>query len=265
MKERPLAGVALNWTLAALLASLAAIPRVGEAAEPGELRTSLTLYLWLPSMEGDLKYDLGEESGSIDAGALLDALEMAFMAAFEARKGKWSALADVIYLDFGQDDRGRVDLPGGGSIETDIDLGLGGWQVGLYGGYQVYRTPDARLDLLAGARYLALDADATLDIDGPLPTGLPSAKLSRSTSIWDAVAGFRGRVNLDPNWFLPYQADVGTGDSELTWQAMAGLGYQADWGDAMLIYRHLEWDEGEEGLLQGLSFTGPAIALRYNF
>jgi len=26
-------------------------------------------------------------------------------------------------------------------------------------------------------------------------------------------------------WFVPYYLDVGTGESDLTWQAMGGIGY----------------------------------------
>ena len=249
----------------ALLLCFAATSQAAEAAAADEIQTSFTLYLWLPSMEGDLKYELDGGSSSIDAGDILDALQMAFMGAFEVRKDKWSLLADVIYLDLGQDKTSRVDLPFGGAIETKVDLQLSGWQIGLYGGYQAYRTDRASLDLLAGARYLTLDTDAKLDIDGPLPPSLPTVKLSGSTDIWDAVVGVRGRAALTPNWFVPYYADVGAGDSDLTWQAMAGIGYQAGWGDVMLVYRHLEWDEGDDGLLQGLGFTGPAAAVRFNF
>ncbi len=265
MKRKRCAEHAAAWSLAVICLLFAGTALADETAASNDVQTSFTLYLWLPSMEGDLKYDVDGGSASVDGSDILNALNMAFMGAFEVRKDKWSMLADVIYLDLGQDKKSKVDLPGGGAIKTKVDLNLSGWQIGLYGGYQLYQTERASLDLLAGARYLSLDADAKLSINGPLPPSLPSANLSRSTGLWDAVIGFRGRVGLGPNWFVPYHADIGTGDSELTWQAMSGIGYQAGWGDVMLIYRHLEWDEGDDGLLQGLSFTGPAVAVRYRF
>lgn len=249
----------------ALLMSMASAPRAAGAPPTDEVQTNLTLYLWLPSMDGDLAYEGNGGSASIDASDILDALEMAFMGTLEVRKNRWSMLADVIYLDLGQDKTTSVGLPGGGAIRADVDLQLSGWQIGLYGGYSLYQTETASLDLLAGARYLGLDSDAKLTISGPLPPSLPSANLSRSADIWDAVVGFRGRVELNPNWFVPYHADVGAGDSDLTWQAMAGIGYQAGWGDVILAYRHLEWDEGDDGFLQGLSFSGPGVAVRFRF
>ncbi|MFM1892614.1 MAG: hypothetical protein RLZ44_1691, partial [Pseudomonadota bacterium] len=147
---------AVAWSALALLVSFATTSHAGETADANEVQTSFTLYLWLPSMEGDLKYDLDGGSATVDGSDILDALQMAFMGAFEARKNKWSLLADVIYLNLGQDKTSRVDLPRGGAIKTKVDLQLSGWQIGLYGGYQAYRTDRASLDLLAGARYLTL-------------------------------------------------------------------------------------------------------------
>jgi hypothetical protein len=248
-----------------LLGALATAMPAAAIAGADEPERSVTLYLWLPTLEGDLKYDATGGSSTVDAGAILDALQMAFMGAVELRKEKWSLLADVIYLDLGDAKTSRVDLPGGGGIETHVDLQLSGWQLGLYGGYQLYRTDRGSLDVLAGVRYLSLDTDATLGISGPLPPSLPTRELSRSASIWDGVVGLRGRVEVNRNWFIPYHADVGAGDSELTWQAMTGIGYAASWGDVQLVYRHLEWDEGDDKLIQGLSFSGPGVAVKYRF
>lgn len=189
---------------------------------------------------------------------------MTLMGAFETREGRWSLLADVICLDLGSRDGSSVSLPGGGSIDTEVDLALDGWQVGLYGGYNLYDTPKASLDILEGLRYLSIDTDADLDIDTPLDLNLPGAKLSASTELWDGVVGVRGRANLNDNWFVPYYLDVGAGDSDLIWQAMAGVAYAAGWGDVVVVYRHLAWDEGDDGLLQELSFSGPALAFKFH-
>jgi hypothetical protein len=64
---------------------------------------------------------------------------------------------------------------------------------------------------------------------------------------------------------VPYYADVGTGSSDLTWQAMTGLTYSYGWGDLMFVFRHLEYDEGQDGLLEGFSFSGPAFGARFRF
>lgn len=43
----------------------------------------------------------------------------------------------------------------------------------------------------------------------------------------DGIVGVKGRLALGSasGWFVPHYADVGAGDSHLTWQAMAGIGY----------------------------------------
>ncbi|MBK6396605.1 MAG: hypothetical protein IPF73_19570, partial [Betaproteobacteria bacterium] len=47
------------------------------------------------------------------------------------------------------------------------------------------------------------------------------------------IIGVKGRYafGADRRWFAPYYLDVRTGDSDLTWQAMGGLGYRFSWGD----------------------------------
>ena len=40
--------------------------------------------------------------------------------------------------------------------------------------------------------------------------------------VWDAVVGIRGQFELSGRWFMPFHLDVGTGDSDVTWQTTAG-------------------------------------------
>jgi len=46
---------------------------------------------------------------------------------------------------------------------------------------------------------------------------------------------------------------------------MAGASYAFGWGDMLVFYRHLEYDQGPSGLLQGFSFSGPAFGARFKF
>lgn len=183
------------------------------------------------------------------------------MGVLELRHNEWSLLTDLIYLDLRDSKTSQIGLPGDGSFSTGIDLELRGWQLGIYGGFRLYRTEHAQLDLLAGARYLSLDADARLTASGPLA----DRNLHRSASIWNGVVGVRGVVDLGNHWFLPYHVDAGAGDSELTWQAMVGVGYDLGWGDVTMTYRHLEWDQDDDELIQGLSFSGPGVSVNYRF
>ena len=91
-------------------------------------------------------------------------------------------------------------------------------------------------------------------------------RISRDVTLWDAVAGVRGEIALgESRWSLPYYADIGAGDADLTWNLMAGASYAFNWGDMLVFYRHLEYDQGPSGLLQGFSFSGPAFGARFKF
>ena len=223
-----------------------------------------SLYFFAPAVKGSTA------SGSdidVSFDTLLDNLNMTFMGAFEARKGKWSALADVLYLNVGANKSAEVPLTGPLGrplgIEADASLKLRGWVLGALGGYNVYDSPRASVDVVAGLRYLEMKASFGL--------GLQGRRLGRAVEsdasgvVWDGVVGVRGRVNLSDDWFLPFYLDVGTGDSDLTWQALAGVGYRFDWGDVSLTYRHLDWDLGSSSPIDDISFGGPQLTATFRF
>lgn len=83
--------------------------------------------------------------------------------------------------------------------------------------------------------------------------------------MWDAVVGVRGKLNIKDGWYLPCHLDIGTGQSDLTWQALGGVGYQFRWGQVLLAYRHIEWNFDDVALLDDLTFSGPGLGVTYDF
>ena len=74
--------------------------------------------------------------------------------------------------------------------------------------------------------------------------------MAQDTDLWDVIVGIRGEFDwTSEKWSTPYYLDVGTGSSSLTWQAMAGLSYAFGWGDLLLMYRHLDYDQSSNKLL----------------
>lgn len=225
----------------------------------------LSIYGWLPSLSGDLNYSPPGSGGdiSVDAEQIIDSLKMTFMGSFEARKGPWSAFTDVIYLDLGGSESKSASVPDGTTrVLLDADLDITGWVWTLGGSYSVWRDDKSHLDLLAGARMLSLDTEVKLTGGGPHQR---YRNLSESVTLWDGIIGAKGRVALNDRWFLPYYFDVGTGDTDLTWQGMAGIGYEFDWGQVDLTYRYMEYDQGSDGLLQELAFGGPKLGVGFRF
>lgn len=65
--------------------------------------------------------------------------------------------------------------------------------------------------------------------------------------------------------YVPYYVDVGTGQSDLTWQASAGLAYRFHWGDVSLLYRYIKWELDSGSPLDNISFGGPLLAAKLVF
>lgn len=260
------------WRLSLYAVALSIAPLAAQATDAGaddEWRFNGSLYLWGAGVEGSKASRFGAPSSDFDLSfdSVISNLNMAFMGAFEARKAKWSLLADVIYLNVGADKGANVPVPlapgSGAAVKVDADLKVKVWLLNLIAGYNVWDTERGTLDAVAGARY----ADVKLDFGvGINALGLsPRIDLSPSTSVWDAVIGVKGHVDLNQRWFVPYYLDVGTGESDFTWQALAGLGYRFDWGDVSLTYRHIDWRFGSDSEIEDFRLSGPLLAATFHF
>ena len=276
-----------QWVLAASLAILA-LPQSAVAQTPADRWTfSLLPYVWLPSMNGDLRYGPPAAGGAapkvnIDADTLLSDLDFAFMVTGEARKGRWSISTDLIYLDLSSGNSAvrSIDFnPGPGPVNlfnTALDVGtqteVKGTVWTLTGGYAVVHEARATLDVIGGFRYFDIEATTnwqlSTTVTGPVgaPTFGRTGSVTRSDSLWDAIVGVRGRLKLgEGNWFAPYYLDVGGGDSRLTWQAMAGVGYSYHWGDVVLAYRYLSYEQGGNKLIEDFRLGGFALGVNFRF
>jgi hypothetical protein len=269
---------------------LALLAPLGAFAQTSADRWTFSVmpYLWLPSVDGQLRYGPPPAGGaspsvSVDASDLLDNLEFAFMINGEARKGRWLIATDVIYLDFSKADSSvrSVDFnPGSGPINistTGLDAGtqssLTGWVWSLVGGYAAIQEPRARLDVIGGFRYLSLetktDWQLTATVTGPAGSSAfaRTGSVEKSDDIWAAIVGAKGRAHFgETNWFANYYTDIGGGSSLFTWQGAAGIGYAFRWGDIILDYRYLYYSmDGEDKLIDNISFGGFALGANFRF
>jgi hypothetical protein len=241
-------------------------------------RFSATLYGWLPTMSGEVAVPLDENptvSFEMDPGDVLDALELTFQGAAEARKGRWGIATDLIYLDLsgsGKRERsfelGDQQVPA--TVQLKADGSLSGWVWTTDARYAVIDDDDRRLQLLGGARMLDLTTEVKLRADGDISgTPLPgrTAHGEAGNTIWDAVVGIMGRIALgdDKKWFVPYYLDVGTGDSDLTWQGLLGIGYAFGWGDLVGAWRYLDYDLSNDYHVRELTQSGAAIGVTFRF
>lgn len=268
-RTKPLAAIAV---VAALLPFHA---RADSAT--GDWQWDATVYLYLPSIGGETSFPPGGSGPALDvsADAILDSLNFAFMGALGAHKGPWGVATDVIYLDLGSSKKGtrdfgigQVDLPA--SVDGDFNYDLTGWLWTLTGSYALVQQERVSMDVLAGARMLDLEQTLRWQLNGDIST-LPLPGRSGTSTVeatqWDAIVGLKGRASFgaEGNWYVPYYLDVGTGDSDLTWQGMAGLGYRFDSVEVTAVWRYLDYDLGDNTPITSIDFNGPALGFTFRF
>ena len=263
IKSKSILNIIAVLFLATLLPSLVSAQDLETSGD--EWQHALAIYGWGAGIGG---HTARGTSVDVPFNKLWDNLSLGFMGAYQARKGKWSIMTEVIYLDLSA--KKALDLipPIGGDIinvTTDVDADVEGLIFHLGGGYNLYDSESVRTDFIFGARYLDLSTDLlfTFNLGPPdLELELP---LSGSGNVWDAYIGLMGNISLADRWFIPYYVDIGAGDSDFTWQAMAGVGFKAaDWVDIALVYRYLEWDLGAD-LVDDINFSGPALGVVFRF
>ena len=223
----------------------------------------LTLYLWATDIGGTVNpSDGGTLSGrdfDIDITDIIDNLNMTFMGGLEARRNKWSFIADAVYLGVGNDKDTTLPTKSGAPVNANVDLDLDTWILTGAVGYDVFQGEKGKLAVVGGVRYATMNVDVTVNAQG-----IPIDR-SNSENLLDGIVGVRGVINLNEDWYLPYYADIGAGDSDLTWQMLAGIGYRFGWGDIKLVYRYLGYNLEDDRLLSDLNIYGPALGVVFRF
>ena len=212
-------------------------------------------YLWAAGVEGT---DAAGDEIDVSFSDVLEDLDGGLMGILAARKGRWTLLADVIYLSIHQETSSTANIFGI-PAKIDVDVKLEGF-VSTFGvAYRVIDEDMTRLDLLAGARYFNLDVDLEADVGGR------KVKDSDSEDVLDGIIGAQVLIDLSERWYLSCYGDVGAGDSKLTWQAWPGIGYRLEKVDVVAGYRHLEWETDDGDTIDDLNFSGPMLGVNFRF
>jgi hypothetical protein len=234
-----------------------------------------SIFLWMPTLSGTAMVSGNNTTDfEVNFSKILNTLKMGAMGNIEAQKGRWGAFGNIIYLHLeGATATTRnqaidgVPVPATINLNTDVDLkGV----ISTFGGsYRLLAEPGSSFDLVAGARYLWLDATLNYDLAvdfGPLAGPRRTGSRSASGTTWDGIVGVKGRQAFGDNreWFVPYYADVGTGQSKLTYQAWLGLGYSFPWGEVIASWRYLDWKEPGD-TLDKLTVNGPQLGVAFSW
>ena len=192
----------------------------------------------------------------ISFGDLVEDLQFGLMGGLEARNGPWSVIGDFQYLKLGEN-LGAAVGPG---IPVTVDADVEGFVFSGAVGYDAIRTDTYNLTPFAGFRYLDLSVTTNIAV------GPGSARVTGDRTNFDGIVGLRGGTQFNEDWGLSYYADIGTGDSDLTWQLSATIDYRVN--DRWTIsagYRHLAWEFDGGVAVDDIAFTGPIVGARIRF
>lgn len=245
----------LAWLPAAVLAMIAQPASAQDEAPQGDWEWGAEVYFWAA--------DLGGQTTSGDdihmgIGDIIKDLKMGGMATIAGHNGRWGVFSDNIYLNLGDSADLTADI-GGVPTPVTARVGLKGLISTTGAGLRVVDDGGTTIDLTGGIRYLWLKGsvdvtDGTMDVSEAV-----------SGTEWNGVIGFRGRSDLSEKLYLTYYADVGTGESDLTWQALAALNYRLGGADLIAGYRYLEWDYDDFGPFDSLNLSGPFMGVKFKF
>jgi hypothetical protein len=262
-------------TLAAIVPGVLAPACASAQALSDDWKFRGSIYMWMPEITGSANLP-GNNTAEIDVKfhTLLDHLKMAGMGNIEVQKGRWGAFTDLIYFDVGgaatkTQDRMIDGIPVPVTVKLDTGLDFKAFVWTLAGSYRLQAEPGSSFDILAGARMLRLDATLNYALSesvGPLVGPTQTGSRAASGNTWDGIVGVKGRMAFGDKreWFIPYYADVGTGQSQYTYQLSAGLGYTFSWGEVIAVWRYLDWKEPGD-MVPRLTVNGPQLGVAFNW
>ena len=248
----------IGAALGALMLAVAPGSAWAETAQPDGWRFALTPYIWFAGIGGEASLPRQSRDFDADFGDVLSNLDLAAMAVFEARRGRFSLIVDGLYLgqDVGVTTPRNLALRGG-SAE------LNATQLAAVGLVRAIEQPGFGLDVGAGLRTWWIDTEVTLN-----PGLLTGRSAKGSANFTDPLLAMRAEVRLSDRLSFFAYGDVGGFDtgSRLTWRVLGAVSWQATQATSLQLgYRHLAVDVSRSDLALDLSFGGPILGVTIRF
>lgn len=253
-------------------------PLARPSINDAEWRFDVTPYIFLPSsVTGDSTIAGQTVSLDLDTSDLLDLLDFAISARFEAWKGDYGLILDLNYIKLGAD--ATVRGPGPLALNADITVDIRQLFFDTMGSYRVVKAPyNAAGDLwtfevMGGIRtnYLKQTVDVGLS-GGPVPPGT-EVKLGGDKTWVDPMFGIRVGASLNERWSAGLRADIGgfgVTDTDLTWSVTGGFDYRP-WETTSLKFGYRYYSIDYASTLSDGAFAydivehGPYVAITFSF
>ena len=242
--------LALGAALLGFCLMAAAVPARADDNPADAWEFSVTPYLWLAAINGSAgadDVDFPELNPDYSFFAL-DNLDIAGFISAEARKGRWSLIADAFYVSYSD----RFTL---GPLSAEAKVS--GNSVEFSG---VYRPASIdHIGLIAGLRTVSLELDLALN-PGPA---------ARERETWvDPLVGIRFNYPLGPRWGLVARGDIGGFGigSERDLNVLVGATMALSPRSSLAFsYRYLAVDFDEPDFQVDLRVTGYLVGWQFRF
>ena len=267
----------MGLAIGSLFPGAAAAQGAPSSTDASSWQFTATIYGWVPIIDGKVIFpdDKGSTDIHVNGANVISHLKMTFQGSLDANNGRWGIFNDVVYVDLGGVKSqshdlwiGDVRIPATATADLSLDLKSLIWTVA--GEYRVASDPTWTMDLLAGARLLRMKPTLTYTITGDLGSvAIPGRNGVKQVNegVWDGIVGVKGRYAFGDGgkWFVPFYLDVGTGQSQLTWQISGGIGYTYNWGSVFATWRYLDYKFQSGKALDNINFGGPLLGVAFRW
>ncbi len=258
-------------------------------------RFQLAPYAWMPAMKGSVTVRGMKQSVDLSLCDLLDLadeLDVVVPFQFEARHGRWKLWLDVQYMKMHDRLResvskqvGPVTVTADATVNVDVrmlltEFGVDYELLNLPLG-QEGQGPNLRFDLRAGGRYMRLEGEAGIAIQGAAEIGPNDVRVpigglavdSGGPREWiEPLVGAGVHLDLNDRLTLMARGDIGGFGigSDCTWQVVGGAEWKlSDWAAIFAGYRLLDIDfvegSGRNQFAFDVQMRGPYLAMMFRF
>ena len=235
-------------------------PKKQDSSDDSGWHFGVAPYLFLSGLSGRVgargrTFDLGSADFS---GGKRDNFAIGFMAAVEARKGRFVILNDLVWANI------TSEKDTAGPFYATTKLGTKLFIIDPEAGYRFVNSEKGSIDVLGGVRVWSVEAslNATTGV-------LPGFDVSQRKTWAAPVIGVRGVANITPRFFLAGKFDIGGAGigADLTTQLYGAAGYKFTKHVAMLGgYRWLQVDyDDEAGFLFDTQMSGIMLGMKFSW
>ncbi|TFY84417.1 hypothetical protein DYL59_29280 [Pseudomonas kairouanensis] len=247
-----------SWRgLAMLVGACVGLPGVAAAADNDEWIFNGGPYVWGAGIRGHVGHrDTGTQFIKSDFSDIAKTVDMSVMLMGEARRGPYSVIADLMYID--TDTRTRLPL---GIVANKLEVQSKTASGFLGGGYTVLGDEHRRVDVAGGVRVWY--SDTLLTFHG----GPAGGRSGSDSATWaDAMVGLRGHYGVNERFWLSSWGMVGGGQSREDWDLAALAGWEFWPGfSAVAGYRAMGVNYRHDGFVYDIVQKGPLLGISGRF